>query len=125
MGDQLGLHALRITGATLVICFGGGPDVETECAGAPRAVKWLIFPATRPKKDHEGEMEECALTAIADGRVTFGACCVHGVPNCAACSQPAPLSAVVSASERTSRRRAASAAWAGEHSKYYYSALMS
>ena len=66
---QLGVVAIRDTGATNVVCFGGGPIVRTEyeanAAGAPdfeRAVfHW--WPVERPTKDGKG-VEACALIEL-------------------------------------------------------------
>ncbi len=61
--DALGEYALRDTGATVAVCFGGGETVRREFERMGDRVTFVYFPVTRPSKD--GGVEECALVGIA------------------------------------------------------------
>jgi hypothetical protein len=129
--DQLGLHALTTTEATLVICFGGEDHLQKEFAKASSAVKWLIVPATRPKSTKGDVLEECKLAAVIDDRLTgttpqtdVDACDVHCVSRSLPDSRSRRLSGTELPCAQPIRRRA-SAAWAGQHTMYYNAALVS
>ena len=65
---QLGVVAIRATGAQHVVAFGGGPIVRLEYdanaaeASHDRAV-WHWWPVERPSKDGTG-VEQCSLVAL-------------------------------------------------------------
>lgn len=60
--DELGEYALKDTGATVAVCFGGGETVRKEFERMGDRVTFVYFPVTR--KDKDGGVEECALVDI-------------------------------------------------------------
>ena len=50
--QKLGTHALEVTGAQMVMCYGGGGTVADEFAAKPSAeVKFSMFAISRPTSD--------------------------------------------------------------------------
>lgn len=50
--QKLGTHALEVTGAQMVVCYGGGGTVADEFAAKPSAeVKFSMFAISRPTSD--------------------------------------------------------------------------
>lgn len=60
--DELGEYALKDTGATVAVCFGGGGTVLKEFERMGDRVTFVYFPVTRKGKD--GNTEQCALVGV-------------------------------------------------------------
>jgi hypothetical protein len=60
--DELGEYALKDTGATVAVCFGGGETVRKEFERMGDRVTFVYFPVTRKTKD--GMVEQCVLVGV-------------------------------------------------------------
>lgn len=61
--DELGVFALKTTGAVIALTFGGGGTVLKELKSTDDRVKFYVIPAHRKKAD--GEVEAAALVSLS------------------------------------------------------------